>query len=53
MTEKGCEFLASALDSDLSLLRKLDVTYNQIGGKGVMKLFDIIEKPTNKLEELK
>ncbi|XP_067085564.1 NACHT, LRR and PYD domains-containing protein 3-like [Osmerus mordax] len=53
VTEEGCASLASALRSNLSLLRKLDLSYNHPGDSGMKLLSAGLEDPHCKLETLK
>ncbi len=53
VTEEGCYYLASALRSNPSHLRELDLSYNHPGDSGVKLLSDILEDPHCKLEKLK
>ncbi|XP_016519462.1 protein NLRC3-like [Poecilia formosa] len=51
VTEKGCDFLASALKSNkVSKLRELDLSYNHCGDYGMSVFNTIAEDPTRKLE---
>ncbi|XP_051717527.1 NACHT, LRR and PYD domains-containing protein 3-like isoform X4 [Ctenopharyngodon idella] len=53
VTEKGCAALASALRSNPSHLRDLDLTdNNHISGSGVKWLSDVVQSPSCKLEKL-
>uniref|UniRef100_A0A3B1INN8 NACHT domain-containing protein n=1 Tax=Astyanax mexicanus TaxID=7994 RepID=A0A3B1INN8_ASTMX len=52
ITEKGCCSLASALISNPSHLKELDLTYNHPGESGVKLLSDRLEDPHCKLEKL-
>ncbi|KAL7875346.1 hypothetical protein AOLI_G00103090, partial [Acnodon oligacanthus] len=45
VTVKGCSALASALKSNPSHLRELDLTYNHPGESGVKMLSDLLEDP--------
>ncbi|KAM9339294.1 LOW QUALITY PROTEIN: uncharacterized protein ABDE67_016959 [Symphorus nematophorus] len=53
ITEKGCGSLASALRSNPSHLRELDLSYNHPGGSGVKLLFAGLEDPQWRLETLR
>ncbi|XP_070821787.1 protein NLRC3-like [Chaetodon trifascialis] len=53
VTEKGCTFLASALNSNPSHLRELDLSYNHPGEAGVKLLSAGLDDPRWKLEILK
>ncbi|KAM4524684.1 NACHT, LRR and PYD domains-containing protein 3-like isoform 1-T2 [Odontesthes bonariensis] len=50
VTEEGCTFLASALNS--SRLRELDLSYNHPGNSGLMLLLALVEDPHCSLEKL-
>uniref|UniRef100_A0A671N4R9 NACHT, LRR and PYD domains-containing protein 3-like n=1 Tax=Sinocyclocheilus anshuiensis TaxID=1608454 RepID=A0A671N4R9_9TELE len=52
VTEEGCCYLASALRSNPSHLRELDLSYNHPGDSGVKLLSDLLEDPHCKLEKL-
>ncbi|XP_048015972.1 uncharacterized protein LOC125248296 [Megalobrama amblycephala] len=52
LTDEGCASLASALRSNPSHLRKLDLSGNNLGDSGV-KLLSVLENPHCKLEELR
>uniref|UniRef100_A0A3B1JQE1 NACHT domain-containing protein n=1 Tax=Astyanax mexicanus TaxID=7994 RepID=A0A3B1JQE1_ASTMX len=51
-TYEGCSSLASALKSNSSYLRELDLTYNHPGESGVKLLSELLEDPQCKLEKL-
>uniref|UniRef100_A0AAQ4QJQ1 B30.2/SPRY domain-containing protein n=1 Tax=Gasterosteus aculeatus aculeatus TaxID=481459 RepID=A0AAQ4QJQ1_GASAC len=53
ITEEGCASLASALTSDPSHLRELDLSYNHPGDSGVKLLSVGLEDPHCKLETLR
>uniref|UniRef100_A0AAY5EQB7 Uncharacterized protein n=1 Tax=Electrophorus electricus TaxID=8005 RepID=A0AAY5EQB7_ELEEL len=53
VTEEGCSYLASALSSNPSHLKELDLTYNNPGDTGVNVLSARLEDPHCKLETLK
>ncbi|XP_062384867.1 NACHT, LRR and PYD domains-containing protein 3-like [Sardina pilchardus] len=53
ITEKGCGFLASALTSNPSHLKELDLSYNHHGESGLKLLSARLEDPACKLEILK
>ncbi|XP_062387269.1 tripartite motif-containing protein 16-like [Sardina pilchardus] len=53
ITEKGCGFLASALTSNPSHLKELDLSYNHPGESGLKLLSARLEDPACKLEILK
>ncbi|XP_053364406.1 NACHT, LRR and PYD domains-containing protein 12-like [Clarias gariepinus] len=50
---KGCAALTSALRSNPSHLRDLDLSYNDVGDSGVKCLFAVLENPHCKLETLR
>ncbi|XP_048853505.1 NACHT, LRR and PYD domains-containing protein 12-like isoform X1 [Brienomyrus brachyistius] len=52
VTEEGCSSLASALRSNPSHLRELDLSYNHPGFSGVKLLSAVLEDPSCKLEKL-
>ncbi len=49
VTKEGCGYLASALSSNPSHLRELDLSYNDPGDSGVM----LLNNPNYILEKLK
>ncbi|XP_047465654.1 NLR family CARD domain-containing protein 3-like [Mugil cephalus] len=53
ITEEGCSSLASALSSNPSHLRELDLSYNHPGDKGVKLLSAGLEDPLWKLDTLR
>uniref|UniRef100_A0A8K9UTD2 B30.2/SPRY domain-containing protein n=1 Tax=Oncorhynchus mykiss TaxID=8022 RepID=A0A8K9UTD2_ONCMY len=53
ITKKGCASLASALRSNPSYLRELDLSYNIPGDSGVKQLSAGLEDPHWRLEKLK
>ncbi|KAL7853010.1 hypothetical protein SRHO_G00187950 [Serrasalmus rhombeus] len=53
VTEEGCASLASALSSNPSHLKELDLTYNHPGDSGVKLLSSKLEDPHCKLETLR
>ncbi|XP_036812561.1 NLR family CARD domain-containing protein 3 isoform X6 [Oncorhynchus mykiss] len=53
VTEEGCASLASALKSNPSHLRELDLSYNHLGDSGVRLLSAGLEDPHCRLEKLK
>ncbi|XP_072564741.1 NACHT, LRR and PYD domains-containing protein 3-like isoform X1 [Paramormyrops kingsleyae] len=53
VTEEGCSSLTSALRSNLSHLRELDLNYNHPGDSGVKLLSDVLKDPGCKLEKVK
>ncbi|XP_043111657.1 LOW QUALITY PROTEIN: NLR family CARD domain-containing protein 3-like [Puntigrus tetrazona] len=52
ITEEGCGYLSSALSSNPSYLRELDLSYNHPGDSGVQLLSDRLEDPNCKLVKL-
>ncbi|KAL0160754.1 hypothetical protein M9458_044479, partial [Cirrhinus mrigala] len=52
ITEKQCHILTSALCSNLSHLRELDLSGNKIENKGVKHLCNILDNSRCKLERL-
>eukprot|EP00063_Salmo_salar_P064867 XP_014039702.1 PREDICTED: protein NLRC3-like isoform X4 [Salmo salar] len=52
VTEEGCASLASALKSNPSHLRELDLSYNHPGDSGLRLLSAGLEDPTCRLEKL-
>ncbi|XP_048854177.1 NACHT, LRR and PYD domains-containing protein 12-like isoform X3 [Brienomyrus brachyistius] len=52
VTEEGCSSLASALRSNPSHLKELDLSYNHPGDSGVKLLSAVLEDPSCKLEKL-
>ncbi|XP_051719905.1 NLR family CARD domain-containing protein 3-like [Ctenopharyngodon idella] len=52
LTNKGCAALASALRSNPSHLRELDLSGNELGNSGVTLLSNLLQNPHCKLEEL-
>uniref|UniRef100_A0A3B3H8B5 NACHT domain-containing protein n=1 Tax=Oryzias latipes TaxID=8090 RepID=A0A3B3H8B5_ORYLA len=53
ITEEGCASLASALNSNPSYLRELDLSYNHPGEAGLMLLSAALEDPHKRLETLR
>uniref|UniRef100_A0A673HAJ2 Uncharacterized protein n=1 Tax=Sinocyclocheilus rhinocerous TaxID=307959 RepID=A0A673HAJ2_9TELE len=53
VTDEGCAALASALRSNPSHLRELDLTRNDVGDSGVTLLSDGLKDPRCKLERLR
>ncbi|XP_063059365.1 NLR family CARD domain-containing protein 3-like isoform X2 [Engraulis encrasicolus] len=53
ISPKGSSFLASALKSNPSYLKELDLTYNHPGDSGVRELSDRLNEPSCKLETLR
>ncbi|XP_058609337.1 ribonuclease inhibitor-like [Onychostoma macrolepis] len=52
VTDEGCAALASALRSNPSHLRELDLSFNKLGASGVNLLSDLLKDPRCKLEKL-
>uniref|UniRef100_A0A671NCU3 NACHT LRR and PYD domain-containing protein n=1 Tax=Sinocyclocheilus anshuiensis TaxID=1608454 RepID=A0A671NCU3_9TELE len=50
--KEGCAALTSALKSNPSHLRELDLSYNKLGDSGVKLLSDLLQDPHCKLETL-
>ncbi|XP_031421488.1 NLR family CARD domain-containing protein 3-like isoform X2 [Clupea harengus] len=53
ITHQGCSFLASALKSNPSYLKQLDLSYNHPGDSGVRELTDRLNDPNCKLENFR
>ncbi|XP_067220003.1 NLR family CARD domain-containing protein 3-like isoform X2 [Chanodichthys erythropterus] len=53
ITEKQCVILTSALKSNLSHLRELILSWNELGDSGVKNLSDLLMNPQFKLEKLR
>ncbi|KAI5086645.1 protein NLRC3-like, partial [Silurus meridionalis] len=53
VSDEGCAALASALRSNPSHLRKLNLTGNKVGDSGVKCLSAVLENPHCKLETLR
>ncbi|XP_039539911.1 NACHT, LRR and PYD domains-containing protein 12 isoform X1 [Pimephales promelas] len=53
VTEEGCGYMCSALSSNPSHLRELDLSYNHPGESGVKLLSDKLKDPNYKLQILK
>jgi len=53
VTEEGCGFVSSALSSNPSHLRELDLSYNHPGDSGLKLLNDKLKDPNYKLQILK
>ncbi|XP_074541980.1 protein NLRC3-like [Halichoeres trimaculatus] len=53
ITKKGCSSLASALSSNPSSLRELDLSYNHPGDSGAQKLLARLDDPLWRLETLR
>ncbi len=52
MTDEGCSAVTSALKSNPSHLRELDLNRNELGDFGVKNLSDLLMNPQFKLEKL-
>ncbi|XP_073696169.1 protein NLRC3-like, partial [Garra rufa] len=52
VTEEGCGYLFSALSSNPSHLRELDLSYNHPGDSGVQRLSEKLEDPNYSLDKL-
>uniref|UniRef100_A0A8C9ZYV2 Uncharacterized protein n=1 Tax=Sander lucioperca TaxID=283035 RepID=A0A8C9ZYV2_SANLU len=53
ISEEGCTSLASALSSNPSHLRVLDLSYNHPGDSGVKLLSTLLENPNWRLDTLR
>ncbi|XP_047665699.1 ribonuclease inhibitor-like [Tachysurus fulvidraco] len=53
VTDEGCAALKSALSSNPSHLRELDLSWNKFGDSGVKQLSVLLENPHCKLETLR
>ncbi len=53
VTEKGCGYVSSALSSNPSCLKELDLSYNHPGEQGIKLLSDTLNHPNYKLNKLK
>jgi len=54
VTEEGCGYLSSALSSNPSHLKELDLSYNHPGDSGVKLLSEKLEDPNyRRIEKLK
>lgn len=53
VTEEGCASLASALSSNPSHLRELDLSYNPLGDSGLTPLFAGVKDPQWRLDTLR
>ncbi|KAK7124162.1 hypothetical protein R3I94_018506 [Phoxinus phoxinus] len=53
VTEEGCAALTSALRSNPSHLRELNLKWNKVGDSGVKQLSDLLQDPHCKLEILR
>ncbi len=52
VTDEGCAALSSALRSNSSHLRELDLSYNNVGDAGLKMLSALKDDPHYKLETL-
>jgi len=52
MTDEGCSAVTSALKSNPSHLRELDLSWNKLGDSGVKNLSDLLMNTQFKLEKL-
>ncbi|XP_048039947.1 NACHT, LRR and PYD domains-containing protein 12-like isoform X2 [Megalobrama amblycephala] len=52
VTEEGCGYVSSALNSNPSHLRELDLSYNHPGDSGVKLLTDTLNHPNYRLDKL-
>ncbi len=52
VTDEGCAALSSALRSNSSHLRELDLTGNNVGDAGLKMISDGLKDPRCKLEKL-
>ncbi|XP_016309213.1 protein NLRC3-like, partial [Sinocyclocheilus anshuiensis] len=52
LTDEGCADLASALRSNTSHLRELNLSWNKLGSSGVALLCSVLKNPQCKLEKL-
>ncbi|XP_067219721.1 NLR family CARD domain-containing protein 3-like isoform X2 [Chanodichthys erythropterus] len=52
VTEEGCGYVSSALSSNPSHLRELDLSYNHPGDSGINLLFNKLNHPNYKLDKL-
>lgn len=50
--EEGCAALTSALKTNPSHLRELDLSYNELGDSGMKLLSDLLQDPHCQLEML-
>ncbi len=53
VTEEGCGYLSSALRSNPSHLKELDLSYNHPGDSGVKLLSEKLNNPNYRLDKLK
>uniref|UniRef100_A0A8C1US29 NACHT domain-containing protein n=1 Tax=Cyprinus carpio TaxID=7962 RepID=A0A8C1US29_CYPCA len=53
LTKKSCSALASVLESNPNVLRQLDLSFNDLGDKGVKSLCSGLRSPHCKLQTLK
>ncbi|XDV26064.1 hypothetical protein PO909_029862, partial [Leuciscus waleckii] len=51
LTEEGCGYVSSALSSNPSHLRELDLSYNHPGDSGVKLLTDKLNHPNYRLDK--
>ncbi len=52
VTDEGCAALSSALRSNSSHLRELDLSHNNVGDAGLKMISDGLKDPHCKLEKL-
>ncbi|KAL0194712.1 hypothetical protein M9458_008284, partial [Cirrhinus mrigala] len=52
VTEEGCGYLSSALRSNPSHLRELDLSYNHPGDSGVKLLSETLNYPNSSLDKI-
>ncbi|KAK9960343.1 hypothetical protein ABG768_008204 [Culter alburnus] len=52
VTEEGCQYVSSALSSNPSHLKELDLSYNHPGDSGVKLLSDTLNHPNYRLDKL-
>ncbi len=52
MTDEGCSAVTSALKSNPSHLRELELSWNELGDSGVKNLSDLLMNPQCTLEKL-
>ncbi len=53
VTEEGCRYVSSALSSNPSHLRELDLSYNNPGDSGVKLLSEKLKDTNSSLDKLK